>query len=96
MSREHIPIAWLAFGFAGQAMFSMRFIIQWIASERRKQSVVPVLFWWCSLAGGVLLLTYAVYRRDPVFVLGQAPGLVIYARNLVLLRRQRLAAAAGS
>jgi lipid-A-disaccharide synthase-like uncharacterized protein len=70
-------------------MFSCRFLIQWITSERRKRSVVPILFWWFSLAGGLCLLSYAIHRRDPVFILGQSAGLVVYIRNLVLIRRRR-------
>lgn len=84
---------WIGIGFLGQALFSARFFVQWIASERRKQSVVPVAFWFFSLAGGLVLLTYAVHRRDPVFVVGQAAGLVIYGRNLWLIRRRRNVAA---
>jgi lipid-A-disaccharide synthase-like uncharacterized protein len=80
---------WLAVGFFGQACFSARFLVQWIASERRRQSVVPIYFWYFSLAGGVILLAYAIHRRDPVFVLGQAAGLVIYARNLYLIFMNR-------
>lgn len=76
---------WVLVGLAGQVMFSMRFIIQWISSERARASVIPVAFWWFSLAGGVILLAYALYRRDPVFVLGQSTGLVIYSRNLWLI-----------
>lgn len=92
MNLDGIPLTWLAVGFFGQAMFSCRFLIQWIASERRGASVVPSLFWWFSLGGGVTLLSYAVYRGDPVFILGQLAGLAVYTRNLVLLRRQREAA----
>lgn len=80
---------WVIFGFAAQMMFTARFLIQWIASERARQSVMPVLFWYFSLAGGVMLLAYALYRRDPVFVLGQSLGVVIYARNLWLIRSSR-------
>jgi lipid-A-disaccharide synthase-like uncharacterized protein len=87
MTPEPIPAFWLALGFVGQAIFSGRFLVQWIASEREKRSVVPGTFWWLSLAGGVTLLAYAIHRRDPVFILGQAAGLVVYGRNLVLLRR---------
>jgi lipid-A-disaccharide synthase-like uncharacterized protein len=83
---------WLVVGFLGQACFSARFLVQWIASERRRQSVVPIYFWYFSLAGGVILLTYAIYRMDPVFVVGQAAGLVVYCRNLYLIGRQRKAA----
>jgi lipid-A-disaccharide synthase-like uncharacterized protein len=79
----------LGFGFTGQAMFSMRFIIQWLASERARKSVVPVLFWYFSLAGGVTLFIYAAYRMDPVFMLGQGMGLFVYLRNLWLIRREK-------
>jgi len=81
--------AWIAFGFLGQALFSMRFLIQWIASERQRRSVVPVLFWYFSLGGGVVLFIYAIWREDPVFMLGQGMGLVVYLRNLHLIRRER-------
>jgi len=87
MTPDSIPVLWLAWGFVGQAIFSFRFLVQWIASERRGKSVVPGAFWWLSLAGGVILLLYAVHRRDPVFIVGQAAGLVVYGRNVVLLRR---------
>jgi len=86
---------WLVVGFLGQACFSARFLVQWIASERRRQSVVPIYFWYFSVAGGVILLAYAVHRLDPVFILGQAAGLVIYLRNLYLIARQGRADAAG-
>ncbi len=93
MTTEHF---WLGVGFLGQAFFSGRFLIQWIASERRKESVVPVAFWFFSLGGGLILLIYATYRLDPVFMLGQAAGLFVYCRNLLLIRRKerRLAGAA--
>jgi lipid-A-disaccharide synthase-like uncharacterized protein len=78
-------LLWLAIGFAGQALFSMRFIVQWISSERRQQSVVPVAFWYYSLAGGITLLIYAISRLDPVFIAGQLMGIFIYARNLHLI-----------
>ena len=77
---------WVMIGLAGQAMFSLRFIIQWIASERARRSVVPLAFWYFSLAGGFILLCYAVYRRDPVFILGQSLGAFVYARNLWLIK----------
>lgn len=76
---------WLGIGFAGQLLFTSRFLVQWIASERAKRSVVPVAFWWFSLAGGATLLAYAIWRGDPVFALGQATGLVVYIRNLMLI-----------
>ena len=80
--------AWLVIGFAGQALFTLRFLAQWIASERARQSTVPVAFWWLSLAGGAVLFLYALHRRDPVFALGQGSGLAIYTRNLVLISRR--------
>ncbi len=85
---------WLGIGFLGQALFSARFVIQWLASERIRHSVVPHAFWWFSLAGGVTLLAYALWRGDPVFVLGQGLGLFVYLRNLMLIRRHRRTAAA--
>jgi lipid-A-disaccharide synthase-like uncharacterized protein len=89
MNLDQIPFVWLLVGLLGQAMFSSRFLIQWIASERKKQSVMPTAFWWFSLAGGLCLLSYATFRGDPVFILGQSAGMVVYFRNLVLLRRRR-------
>jgi lipid-A-disaccharide synthase-like uncharacterized protein len=86
-----IPLFWLVVGFVGQALFSMRFLLQWLKSEREGRSVIPVVFWWFSLAGGLTLLTYAIFRRDPVFILGQSAGIVIYLRNLYLISRQRQA-----
>ncbi|HWS74940.1 MAG TPA: lipid-A-disaccharide synthase N-terminal domain-containing protein [Quisquiliibacterium sp.] len=80
---------WLAFGFIGQALFSMRFLIQWIASERLRSSVVPVVFWYFSLAGGATLFVYALWRLDPVFIVGQGLGLVVYVRNLQLISKAR-------
>ena len=74
-------------GFIGQGMFSMRFIVQWLASERAGKSVIPFSFWIFSLGGSFLLLLYAVYRRDPIFILGQAPNLLIYSRNIWLIKR---------
>ncbi len=78
-------IIWISVGFTGQFLFSMRFIIQWFVSERAKQSIVPVAFWYFSIFGGITLLAYAVYRQDPVFIAGQAGGLLIYARNLYFI-----------
>jgi lipid-A-disaccharide synthase-like uncharacterized protein len=78
---------WLAVGLLGQGLFSARFLVQWIASERRKQSVVPRQFWYFSIGGGLTLLLYAIHRLDPVFIIGQAAGLFVYARNLYFLRR---------
>ena len=84
---------WLIIGFAGQALFTARFLVQWIASERRRDSVVPVAFWWLSLLGGLTLLSYASYRQDPVIIVGQAMGLIVYARNLMLVGKAKRRAA---
>lgn len=80
---------WLFIGFAAQILFASRFIVQWIASERKKESVVPLTFWFLSLGGGALLFAYAVFRRDPVFMLGQGSGLFVYSRNLYLIYRKK-------
>ena len=80
---------WIAFGLVGQAMFFLRFLIQWIASERKKQSVIPVSFWFFSIIGGLILLIYAIQRRDPVFIIGQSTGSLIYIRNIILIYRKR-------
>lgn len=84
-----ISALWLGVGFLGQLLFSSRFVLQWIASERARRSVVPVSFWLFSIAGGIVLLSYAIYRHDPVFIFGQASGLLIYIRNLMLIRSER-------
>jgi lipid-A-disaccharide synthase-like uncharacterized protein len=76
-------------GFSAQAMFASRFIVQWISSERRKQSHIPIQFWYLSLTGGAMMVCYGLLRRDPVIILGQAPALFVYARNLVLIYRHR-------
>ncbi|MFA6164734.1 MAG: lipid-A-disaccharide synthase N-terminal domain-containing protein [Methylobacter sp.] len=80
---------WLVIGFLGQALFSARFLVQWIKSEREKKSVFPIAFWYFSIAGGVTLLAYAVYRNDPVFIVGQLTGLFIYFRNLYFVVYER-------
>jgi lipid-A-disaccharide synthase-like uncharacterized protein len=80
---------WVALGFIAQALFSMRFLVQWIASERAGRSIIPLAFWWFSIAGGVLLFIYSLYRRDPVFIAGQGLGLFIYLRNLHFVLRER-------
>jgi lipid-A-disaccharide synthase-like uncharacterized protein len=84
---------WLGVGLLGQALFSARFLIQWIASERRQESVIPVPFWYFSIGGGITLFAYALYRLDPVFILGQGAGVFVYARNLHLIRRRAARAA---
>jgi lipid-A-disaccharide synthase-like uncharacterized protein len=73
----------------GQGLFTARFLVQWLVSEQKRNSVLPVAFWWFSLAGGVTLLAYALFRRDPVIVAGQGMGLVVYTRNLMLMRKAR-------
>ena len=78
---------WVALGFLAQAMFTMRFVVQWIASERVGRSVVPLAFWVFSIGGGLLLLVYALYRKDPVFIAGQAFGVFVYVRNLHFVLR---------
>ena len=83
--RTDISTAWLAVGFLGQALFFMRFLVQWIASERKKRSVFPIAFWYFSLGGAALLLAYAIYRVDPVFIIGQSFGFLIYGRNLYFI-----------
>ena len=80
---------WVLFGFFGQFVFAMRFIIQWIVSEKKKESIVPLSFWYLSICGGVILLIYAIYKKDPVFMLGQATGLIVYARNLILITNKK-------
>lgn len=84
---------WLVIGLAGQALFTGRFLVQWITSERLGRSVIPLAFWWLSLAGGLTLLAYAIWRRDPVFIIGQTTGILVYGRNLALLRRNAAAPA---
>jgi lipid-A-disaccharide synthase-like uncharacterized protein len=86
---------WVGVGLFGQGLFSARFIVQWIASERRKQSVVPREFWYLSLAGALITLSYAIYRLDPVFILGYLPGLFVYARNLYFIHKSPGQAARG-
>jgi lipid-A-disaccharide synthase-like uncharacterized protein len=85
MTAEHV---WLGVGLLGQLCFSARFLVQWIASERRKESVVPTQFWYFSVGGGLVLLIYAIYRLDPVFIIGQGAGLFVYARNLYFIHKR--------
>jgi lipid-A-disaccharide synthase-like uncharacterized protein len=80
---------WLTIGFLGQALFTARFLIQWVVSEKQRDSVVPVAFWWLSLLGGTALLAYAIFRRDPVIITGQGMGLFVYTRNLMLVGKAR-------
>lgn len=81
-------IIWLSIGLVGQALFMMRFIVQWIHSERHQKSMIPVSFWYFSLSGGVIVLAYGIHRVDPVIIIGQLPGTFVYARNLMLIRRE--------
>ena len=80
---------WVALGFVAQLMFTARFAVQWIASERENRMVIPLAFWFFSIGGGLLLLVYAIHRRDPVFIAGQAFGVFVYARNLYFELRDR-------
>ncbi len=80
---------WVTFGLAGQLLFMARFMVQWIASEREGRSIVPLSFWYFSIGGGLILFFYALYRADPVFVLGQSVGLFIYGRNLYLIHAEK-------
>jgi lipid-A-disaccharide synthase-like uncharacterized protein len=84
-------LVWLVFGMFAQLMFSLRFIIQWLSSEKQRKSVIPVAFWWFSLAGGIALFAYGVHRREPVIMMGQLFGIVVYMRNLVLIYNERKA-----
>ena len=81
-------LIWRIIGFVGQGFFSARFIVQWIMSEIKKQSIIPIGFWYFSLLGGVTLFAYALYKEDPVFIVGQGAGLLIYSRNLYLIRKR--------
>lgn len=80
---------WVLIGLFGQLLFTARFLVQWIYSERARRSIVPMAFWYFSIGGGLILFSYAIYRRDPVFILGQSMGLVIYLRNIWLIRGEK-------
>ena len=84
---QHVDLLWLGIGLVGQCLFMMRFIVQWIHSERHGQSLIPISFWYLSLLGGVIVLAYGVHKLDPVIILGQLPGTIVYTRNLVLIHR---------
>lgn len=86
--REGTSLA-VIIGLLGQLLFTARFLVQWIASERAGKSIIPLSFWFFSLGGGLVLFGYAVYRKDPVFIIGQAAGIFVYIRNLVLIWRPR-------
>ncbi len=89
MDRKIFADFWLIFGLLGQIFFFLRFFVQWIVSEYRKKSTVPNAFWYLSLLGGITLLIYAIHREDIVFIIGQAGGLIIYVRNIMLLNRKK-------
>ncbi len=81
---------WIMIGFFGQALFTGRFVVQWLYSEKHGRSLIPLAFWYFSIGGGLVLLAYAIHRQDPVFIAGQAGGMIVYARNLFLIRREKL------
>ena len=87
-TQAHVDV-WVLIGLCGQCMFMMRFVYQWLASERAQKSVMPHAFWYFSLAGGLIVLTYAVHKRDPVFILGQGLGIFIYLRNIYFIWRHK-------
>lgn len=84
-----INTIWLIIGFGGQAIFSMRFIVQWLSSERQKRSVIPLAFWYLSIFGAMTLLLYAIHKHDPVFIAGQAFGILVYSRNLWFIHKEK-------
>ena len=92
MNIKYIDIIWITLGFLGQSAFFMRFLLQWIETEKKKESIIPASFWYFSLAGGILLLLYAVHKKDMVFIVGQSGGIFVYARNIYfnLNKRNRL------
>ena len=83
-----VDLVWLGIGLVGQTMFMMRFVVQWIHSERHQKSIIPVSFWYFSLSGGLIVLAYGFHRADLVIILGQLPGTIVYARNLMLIRKE--------
>lgn len=87
MSTENV---WLAIGFLGQGIFFMRWVVQWLASERSAESRVPIGFWYLSMVGGLITLAYAIYRKDPVFIAGQGIGTFVYVRNLMLIQKRSI------
>ena len=90
------PQIWLIIGFIGQTVFASRFLIQWIVSERASKSIIPNIFWWISIAGSLILLSYAIHKQDPVFIVGQSCGFLIYSRNLYLIRQDKRASKKNS
>ena len=90
------PQIWLIMGFIGQTIFASRFLIQWIVSERASKSIIPNIFWWISIVGSLILLSYAIHKQDPVFIVGQSCGFLIYSRNLYLIRQDKKASKKNS
>ena len=88
-AETQMEFIWVMVGLGGQLMFMTRFLLQWIATEKARKSVIPVSFWWFSIAGAAILLAYAIYRQDPVFILGQSLGFFIYARNLWFIYQEK-------
>ena len=88
-SLSNIEIIFLCIGFIGQGLFASRFVFQWIASEKKGESFIPVIFWYLSIFGGIGLLTYAIFRKDPVIIVGQSFGIFIYLRNLILIYKKK-------
>lgn len=86
---------WICFGFVGQLLFGSRFLIQWIASEKKKESFIPLAFWYLSIGGSAILLSYAIHKKDPVFILGQSTGLFVYFRNLTLIYKKGKVSVSG-
>lgn len=84
---DTVDAVWLIVGLLGQTMFMMRFVVQWLASERQRESVIPVSFWYLSLIGGLTVLAYGLHKAEPVIILGQLPGTLVYTRNLMLIHR---------
>ena len=84
----YLEIIFLTIGFAGQALFASRFLIQWFYSEKKGESYIPIAFWYLSIVGGIGLLTYAIFRKDPVIITGQVFGIFIYLRNLILIYKK--------
>ncbi len=89
LSLSNVEIIFLTIGFLGQGIFASRFVIQWIYSEKKGQSTIPIIFWYLSVIGGLTLLVYAIYRLDPVIIMGQSFGVLIYIRNLILIYKKR-------
>jgi lipid-A-disaccharide synthase-like uncharacterized protein len=86
---SNLELFFLIIGFVGQGLFASRFIVQWLYSEKLGKSAIPLAFWYLSIAGGLGLLIYAIFRKDPVIITGQAFGIIIYVRNLILLRKNK-------